>query len=983
MAETKRTFSIVRKSFILCAGASLLLSTSFSGNRDVAHAKDPDKNQITVSPTPQHMKIQGESFPLTSKVGLVTGEDTDSAAVDQVKDTLHEAGVGNIVERKDGSDPDTSITIWMGKPSDNAGVKEAFHDLDIEGPKDLKREGYVLASGKENNNDKEIVLAGKDATGTFYAAQTFDQLLQSNSEQTEVPSVKIRDWPQMGNRSAIEGFYGEPWSHQDRLNQMDFYGKNKMNMYVYAPKDDPYHRDKWREPYPKKKIKQIKELVQRAKENHVQFTFALSPGKSVCYSDNDDFQALKDKMQTMYDIGVRSFAIFFDDIGKALHCSQDKKEFGDSSSPSASGQAYLLNRFNKEFIKTHKGTDRLITVPIDYTGIKNNDYKRRFANKVDQDVIFYWTGTRVAPAKITTKQARKAKDVYKHDLLIWDNYTAHDYNPNDLLLGPYTGRSGDLSDEVLGVTANPMDGLAEASKITLFTVADYAWNSKAYNPKQSWEQSVKAFGGDEADAFKTFAENAYSSRFIDQESLTLNPLIKKFWDAYGSDDDKKEAQKLVNEFENIAKAPKELRNNFNNESFLKNTKPWLDKLELYGKAGEAAVKMLEDQKEADNEGVWKNRLKLENAYRKANKISQKMGSGVIKPFLDKTIDMNNEWLEITQTKPTTTMGSYQGYDPKNMIDNDSSTYFWSNEGANSGDAVGIDLGNVFSLKRIKILMGPDKDYIRRGVLEYSRDGQEWHELKKGKNESKIQMDDLDMKARYVRYRATADQTQWVKVREFQVASNKMGNIKVEGEPSASDNTSLTAATDGDVGNYYKASRVPEHGESLEFTLPNNEKINHLQILQDPLKTVNADIEVKNEHGNWVQAGRFSKGYNKVRIGQNISKIRLLWEEGSEPPKIHEVIPQSGSETTTSEDIISLVEGFQKDGEFQNNNAVHSLKIHLTAIRHYENKEETDKIVKHLKTFQSLLDQQKNNKQISKKAYYALKANADHLLKRLS
>ncbi|HBI7032028.1 TPA: beta-N-acetylglucosaminidase domain-containing protein [Clostridium perfringens] len=25
---------------------------------------------------------------------------------------------------------------------------------------------------------------------------------------------------------------------------MKFYGKNKLNTYIYAPKDDPYHREK-------------------------------------------------------------------------------------------------------------------------------------------------------------------------------------------------------------------------------------------------------------------------------------------------------------------------------------------------------------------------------------------------------------------------------------------------------------------------------------------------------------------------------------------------------------------------------------------------------------------------------------------------------------------------------------------------------------------------------------------------------------------
>ena len=30
-------------------------------------------------------------------------------------------------------------------------------------------------------------------------------------------------------------------SHEARLSQLRFYGQNKMNTYIYGPKDDPYH----------------------------------------------------------------------------------------------------------------------------------------------------------------------------------------------------------------------------------------------------------------------------------------------------------------------------------------------------------------------------------------------------------------------------------------------------------------------------------------------------------------------------------------------------------------------------------------------------------------------------------------------------------------------------------------------------------------------------------------------------------------------
>src|SRR5690606_39532881 len=38
-------------------------------------------------------------------------------------------------------------------------------------------------------------------------------------------------------RGAIEGFYGPPWSHEDRLSQPELYGEHKMNAYIYRSEE--------------------------------------------------------------------------------------------------------------------------------------------------------------------------------------------------------------------------------------------------------------------------------------------------------------------------------------------------------------------------------------------------------------------------------------------------------------------------------------------------------------------------------------------------------------------------------------------------------------------------------------------------------------------------------------------------------------------------------------------------------------------------
>ena len=54
---------------------------------------------------------------------------------------------------------------------------------------------------------------------------------------------------------------------------MQFCRQHNLNAYIYAPKDDPYHREKWRVAYPTEKVAELEKLVATAKENGVRFIF--------------------------------------------------------------------------------------------------------------------------------------------------------------------------------------------------------------------------------------------------------------------------------------------------------------------------------------------------------------------------------------------------------------------------------------------------------------------------------------------------------------------------------------------------------------------------------------------------------------------------------------------------------------------------------------------------------------------------------------
>ena len=61
--------------------------------------------------------------------------------------------------------------------------------------------------------------------------------------------LDVADGPAFAIRGVIEGFYGTPWSDEQRLDMIDFLAAHRFNTFLYAPKDDPFLRDRWREPH--------------------------------------------------------------------------------------------------------------------------------------------------------------------------------------------------------------------------------------------------------------------------------------------------------------------------------------------------------------------------------------------------------------------------------------------------------------------------------------------------------------------------------------------------------------------------------------------------------------------------------------------------------------------------------------------------------------------------------------------------------------
>ncbi|MEU7045707.1 beta-N-acetylglucosaminidase domain-containing protein [Streptomyces varsoviensis] len=586
-----------------------------------------------ITPTPQSVQARHGGVTITRAVDLVTGPKADPAAVALVRRALEGAGAHR-VEQRAAARPGR-LAVYVDGPA----AARALKRLGARGTAGLPAEGYALAIG-----DGRIALAGADATGTYYAAQSLRQLLpQTRRPYAHVQGVAVRDWPATPIRGVIEGFYGTPWSHKARLEQLDFDAAHKMNIYVYSPKDDPYLRAKWRDPYPAAQLAELKELVDRARADHVEFTYALSPGLSVCYSSDAEAKALTDKFETLWKIGVRTFAVPLDDISYTdWNCAADEKRFGTGGGAAGAAQAHLLNRVNRDFIAAHKGAKPLQMVPTEYYDIKPSPYKKALADQLDKNVLVEWTGVGVIAPTMTRAQAKTARTLFGHQILTWDNYPVNDYVTDHLLLGPFNGREKGLAGDLAGITANPMIQPA-ASKIGLYTVADYAWNDQAYDARASWSGALRELAGGDARtqrALRAFADANYGSRLNPRQAPELAAAIEKFWKSGN-------AWRLDATLRALRDAPDVLRARLADRGFIDDAGPWLDSTKAWGTAARTALAMVEAVRDGDRAVAQRLRQRLTGQVETAKsyvyvdmngkRIPVTVGDKVVDAFVDRAV----------------------------------------------------------------------------------------------------------------------------------------------------------------------------------------------------------------------------------------------------------------------------------------------------------------------------------------------------------
>ena len=486
---------------------------------------------------------------------------------------------------------DTYITVTF------ADTREVCYDA---GTRRLTDEKYILTVLPSEKGLRAEILCSGEKSALYAFADLFERLQTGNAAAGTYVCA-----PKFAVRGYIEGFYGAPWTQEQRLDMMAQMAKKRMNAVYYAPKDDPYHRELWRESYPADRLAGLKELVSTARRYAMDFVWCVAPGLSVCYANEDDFAALINKTRQLYQIGVRAFGLLLDDIDEELIFDADKVRYGET----VNAHIDLVSRYDNA-LRALDARVRLTVCPMQYHGRGDEYYISKLGLGIPADVSLFFTGRDICSRDLTSAEALRFAEHTRHKPLYWDNYPVNDMAMRrEMHLSPVINREADLYKYAKGIIFNCM-AYAACSVIPLSTGADYLWDAEGYAPEASFERAVKqAVGKENAGSFLLFADHLYVSCLLDENSRRMKGTFTAMRGALAAGEPERACSIGETYLAGLLQARSFLQGD---HPLCRELAPWTEKFELYCEIIKTALACLRSGDPAQNSRFYELLAKYES-----------------------------------------------------------------------------------------------------------------------------------------------------------------------------------------------------------------------------------------------------------------------------------------------------------------------------------------------------------------------------------
>ena len=890
--------------------------------------------EYEIYPKPHEISYEGDSWILKNEVNVVYEDGIDEATQDRLDE---------VFALKDGITVSESDEIVEGKTNVLVGIdgSDGYVDQYAEENVEVSADGLFdkLDSYVLDSKEDVITVLGADTDASFYGLTTLYHIVKQMDSQT-IRSFHIEDWADVASRGFIEGYYGNPWSTQDRINLMKWGGYYKLNSYFYAPKNDPKHNAQWRTLYTDEEIETlIKPLADAGNESKCRFVFALHTfmNNPVRFDTEEHYQEdlaiVQAKFEQVIEAGVRQVAILADDAANA----------------GADNYIRFLNDMTEwlaemgEKYPDLKQTLPFCTVEYMYNG---QSYYQQFP----ENVQIVMTGGKIW-GEVSNSFTETFTNTAGRGPYMWINWPCTDNSKNHLIMGGYSTflHPGVDPSKIQGIVLNPMQQ-SEPSKVAIFGNACYSWNiwETEDEADQAWNDSFKyvdhnsAVENEASAALRELSKHMMNQNMDSrvtalQESVDLAPLLTDFRDKLNANTvTAEEADALIAEFEILQEAA----DTYEAQAGDTNVRDQIVQfLNCWDDTTDAAIAYLNGVKAVlanDTTALLQYNTEGKAAFDSSkthaiwyldhNEYAE-VGVQHIVPFINAVAEYVSKYAEtamnpdaVIQSFITNRTDSPTG-STDNVFDGDDGTMasYRNPVWIHTGDYVGVLYNRTIDITDIRFLLGNGKNHFEASKLQYTTDGKEWKDLELTDMENaftgvqgeyleiNVAAENLpeDFQAMGIRLTATADNKldAYLNVHEIQINKNSAQQPEEQERYTGTVTYNGISVRSGNETNYFDGSDSTEVQLAKgPYEQPNRDKIPAdatLTVTFDEPKTVgsfrlvqgvsaatdvfsNADVEYQVDGSDeWVKAGTLtSEADQTVDFGSiaNVKAVRILNQE---------------------------------------------------------------------------------------------------------
>jgi hypothetical protein len=254
----------------------------------------------------------------------------------------------------------------------------------------------------------------------------------------------------------VEGFFSEPlpiWSKGERRETIGFVAKkaNKINTYVYCPKDDPFVTGKYDVLYPKEELESIKRLIAQCNITGIKFIYGLNPVVDNLENEQEVRKGIINKLEQLISAGCMNFMVLFDDIPLAYDVVA-----GTKIENSFDKVIEIINEIYRDIRGMIEG---LWFCGPDYCYLRETPVTSA-TRKLNKDIEVIWSGNGIFTKKITQKDIARVKKILGPEtkIIYWVNYPVNDCEQavGTFNLGGFYPVKRKIMNQLAGIIVNPM-----------------------------------------------------------------------------------------------------------------------------------------------------------------------------------------------------------------------------------------------------------------------------------------------------------------------------------------------------------------------------------------------------------------------------------------------------------------------------------------------------------------------------------------------